>query len=106
MGEYKAGNTTTRNEIVAVLDQLRDRNAITEKQYIGCNGWLHIVNDYDDDCIQTLCDELEDLAAKYDAGDKSVTPKILICANALVDQGAVTEENCKKFIHDPIAEDY
>ena len=35
--EYKAGNKTTRDEIVAILDELRDRDHITEKQYIGCN---------------------------------------------------------------------
>ena len=33
LGEYRAGNTTTYNEIVAALDELRRRNAISEQQY-------------------------------------------------------------------------
>ena len=39
-GEYTAGNTTVRNELVAVLDQLRTRNAITEKEYTLKNSKL------------------------------------------------------------------
>ena len=33
LGEYQAGNTTTRNELVPVLDQLRSRKAISESKY-------------------------------------------------------------------------
>lgn len=40
VGEYRAGNTTTRNELVAVLDQLRDLNGITEKEYKAFNSKL------------------------------------------------------------------
>ena len=40
MGEYRAGNTTTRNELVAVLDQLRDLDGITEKEYKAFNSKL------------------------------------------------------------------
>ena len=40
VGEYRAGNTTTRNELVAVLDQLRDLNGITEKEYRAFNSIL------------------------------------------------------------------
>ena len=32
-GEYHAGNTTTYNEIIAILDELRRQNAITEQSY-------------------------------------------------------------------------
>ena len=39
-GEYKAGNRTTRNELVAVLDQLRSRKAISEKEYEAVNSTL------------------------------------------------------------------
>ena len=38
--EFLAGNTTTRNELVAVLDQLRTRKLITEKQYTTINTLL------------------------------------------------------------------
>ena len=54
-GEYKAGNKTTRNEIVAILDELRGRNLITEKQYIGCNDWL---NEEDGDFALKICEKL------------------------------------------------
>ena len=40
VGEYKAGNTTTRNELVAVLDQLRSRKAISEDRYRAVNSVL------------------------------------------------------------------
>lgn len=40
IGEYKAGNTTTINELVAVLDQLRDRKAISEREYESINSLL------------------------------------------------------------------
>ena len=33
LGEYRAGNTTTYNEIVAALGELRRRNVISEQQY-------------------------------------------------------------------------
>ena len=33
LGEYRAGNTTTYNEIVAALNELRRRNVISEQQY-------------------------------------------------------------------------
>ena len=38
--EFMAGNTTTRNELVAVLDQLRKQGHITEKQYTTINTFL------------------------------------------------------------------
>ena len=38
LGEYKAGNTTTRNELVAVLDQVRTRKAISEDKYRAVNS--------------------------------------------------------------------
>ena len=40
LGEYQAGNTTTRNEIVAILDRLRERDAISEKEYMDYNNCL------------------------------------------------------------------
>ena len=40
MAEYKAGNTTTRNEIVAILDLLREQDFITEEEYNEFNNWL------------------------------------------------------------------
>ena len=89
-GEYKAGNKTTRNEIVAILDELRGRNLITEKQYIGCNDWL---NEEDDDFALKICDKLSELSTKYDAGDRSVGPEILKCTEELVRDGCVTDED-------------
>ena len=38
--EFIAGNTTTRNELVAILDQLLKRGHITEKQYTSINTFL------------------------------------------------------------------
>ena len=35
--EFIAGNTNTRNELIAVLDQLRNRSLITEKEYTTIN---------------------------------------------------------------------
>ena len=35
--EFIAGNTNTRNELIAVLDQLRNRGLITEKEYTTIN---------------------------------------------------------------------
>ena len=90
VAEYKAGNTTTRNEIVAVLDELRNRNLITEKQYTGCNNWLS-----DDDCVQDICDKLSDLADTYDAGDRSVGAQMLECTNTLVSKGVVSSKDCE-----------
>ena len=38
--EFIAGNTATRNELIAVLDQLRKRGRITEKEYTTINTIL------------------------------------------------------------------
>ena len=38
--EFIAGNTTTRNELIAVLDRLRKRGRITEKEYTTINTIL------------------------------------------------------------------
>ena len=38
--EYKAGNKATRNEIVAILDQLREQQEISEKDYTRLNTLL------------------------------------------------------------------
>ena len=92
VAEYKAGNTTTRNEIVAILDELRNRKVITEKQYTGCNNWL---SDEDEDCVQDICDKLSDLAEKYDAGDRSVGPEMLECTNTLVSKGVASSKDCE-----------
>ena len=40
LGEYQAGNTITRNEIVAILNRLRERDAISEEEYMECNNFL------------------------------------------------------------------
>ena len=40
LGEYAAGNKTTRNQIVAILDNLRGRKKISEKQYNHVNRLL------------------------------------------------------------------
>ena len=40
VAEYEAGNTMTRNEIVAILDRLRDRDLIDEEAYTEFNDWL------------------------------------------------------------------
>ena len=39
-GEYKAGNTTTRNELVAVLDELHRRDEISEQVYVNINNMI------------------------------------------------------------------
>ena len=33
LAEFRAGNTATWNEIIAILHQLRDKNVITEQEY-------------------------------------------------------------------------
>lgn len=38
--EFIAGNTATKNELIAVLDQLRKRKSITEKEYTTINTLL------------------------------------------------------------------
>ena len=38
--EFIAGNTNTRNELIAVLDQLRNRSLITEKEYTTINTFV------------------------------------------------------------------
>ena len=40
VGEFIAGNKTTRNEIVAILDDLRRRNKISEGDYTRINTLL------------------------------------------------------------------
>ena len=40
LAEYQAGNTTTGNEIVVVLDLLRNRDGTREEDYTKCNNWL------------------------------------------------------------------
>ena len=40
VAEFVAGNTTTRNEIVAILDHLRQRDLISEKEYTTINSLL------------------------------------------------------------------
>ena len=93
-GEYKAGNKPTRNEIVAILDELRGRNLITEKQYIGCNDWLN--QEEDEDFALKLCEKLLELSTKYDAGDRSVGPEILKCIEELVRDWCVTDRDCQE----------
>ena len=36
--EYRAGNKTTRNELVAVLDELKRQGGITEEEYTNINS--------------------------------------------------------------------
>ena len=40
VGEYIAGNKTTRNEIIAILDNLKGRNKIQEEEYKRINTLL------------------------------------------------------------------
>ena len=40
VGEYVAGNKTTRNEIIAILDNLKGRNKIQEEEYNQINALL------------------------------------------------------------------
>ena len=40
VAEFIAGNTTTRNELVAILDQLQRRSLISEKEYTTINSLL------------------------------------------------------------------
>ena len=41
LDEYEAGNTTTRNDIVAILYELRNRYDIGEEECRKCNNWLN-----------------------------------------------------------------
>ena len=99
--EYKAGNTTTRNELVAVIDELRRRDLITEKQYIGCNDWLNEEEEGEDFALK-ICDKLAVLAKKYDTGDRSVGPEIVKCAEELEDR-CVAARDCRE-VRDKIHE--
>ena len=40
IAEYKAGNTTTRNEIVAIADELKRKDIIDSEQYKALNSCL------------------------------------------------------------------
>ena len=40
IAEYKAGNTTTRNEIVAITDELKWKNIINSEQYKALNSCI------------------------------------------------------------------
>ena len=91
VAEYEAGNEATRNEIVAVLDALYDRNIITEEQYIGCNNWLD-----DQSEVRKICDRLDELSEQYNAGYRvSAAKEMLKCMDQLVDKGEVTDEQCR-----------
>ena len=98
--EYDAGNKTTRNEIVAILDRLYDRKGITEKDYNECNNWLDAEEgDHDKKGhVQKICNKLSDLGAKYHAGDHdtSTAQNIWECTEALVNAGAVTNRQCQE----------
>ena len=91
VAEYEAGNEAARNEIVAVLDALYDRNIITEEQYIGCNNWLD-----DQSEVRKICDRLDELSEQYNAGYRVPAAKeMLKCMDQLVDKGEVTDEQCR-----------
>ena len=98
--EYDAGNKTTRNQIVAILDQLYDRKVITEEDYIECNNWLDAEEDDHDKKgrVQKICDKLSVLGAKYHVGDRDTTTaqEIWKCTEALVNAGAVTNTQCQE----------
>ena len=40
LAEFSAGNTTTRTEILAILDELKNSDAIDEEDYMKCNNLL------------------------------------------------------------------
>ena len=40
VGEFIAGNKTTRNQIVAILDNLKERRKISETEYTQVNKLL------------------------------------------------------------------
>ena len=40
LAEFRAGNTTTRNEIVFILDELRRRKQMSKKEYKEINNFL------------------------------------------------------------------
>ena len=40
LAEFHAGNTSTRNEIVSILDELKKRKKITRKEYNDINTFL------------------------------------------------------------------
>ena len=89
--EYDAGNKATRNELVAVINALRDRNFITEKQYIGCNNWVD-----DQSEVQKICDRLGEMSEQYNAGHRIPAAKeMLKCMDQLIDKGEVTDEQCR-----------
>ena len=92
--EYKGGNEATRNELVAVLDTMRDRDLITEKEYVETNNWLNSM-----DQVKTICDRLTELGRKFDrgGGDRfSIAKEMNTCMDQLVEKGAVTERGCRE----------
>ena len=98
--EYDAGNKTTRNQIVAILDRLYDRKLITEDEYNECNNWLNAEEDdhHKKEHVQKICDKLSGLGAKYHAGDHdaSTAKEIWKCTEALVNAGAVSNTQCQE----------
>ena len=70
------------------------------------NQMMTVVTKNDDyDRVQTICDKLSQLGAKYDAGDRSSTaPEIMKCTDELVDDGAVTNMDCQELRHQIIDE--
>ena len=52
--------------------------------------------------VQKTCSKLTDLAGTYEPGDRATAGKILRCANTLVDEGVVTDEQCQQLVRDPL----
>ena len=64
LAEYNAGNTTTHNEIVAILDELKRRDAIDEEDYIKCNNLLSGIDPAED--VDEIIDSTSDFLITHD----------------------------------------
>ena len=81
LAEFQAGNTTTRNEIVAILDRLRDRNAITEHEYIDYNDCL---GDDESADIDDIKEKLILLLAEYCTANTTTRNDIVSTIRSIV----------------------
>ena len=87
VAEYHAGNTTTRNEIVAVLDELRSRNAIDEKEYVAYNNDLG-----GDSSKNKLCIKFLDRLREWNKGDYTHHKELCDIMKKFGDIGITTPE--------------
>ena len=81
--EYKAGNKTTRNELVAVLDELKRQNQITREEYIDMNTKMG-------SGIDALWQKLKVIGPEYKAGNHS--KEMVAILDELLKENEINEE--------------